>query len=1148
MKKTLMKVVVLAVALLMSFNFFVACNGPDQPLERPPMTIGFANLNIGGEIMTQVPETVYQGDAFLAELVGMTPGGPVGQGMTTFSLVSGSATLNGAILTINTDNLGTVTVVVSASNPYFTLYENLTISFNVVRLALDYDVNLGLADGVSIPDMIAHNAPLELQFVARNMEGESLPGAVFSVVFGNATINPATGLAAINTSNLGFSPVILRAVYGEYDPSYFEMQLVIRDPNIPYYVDDGSHGPLNTLSHNVERVNRNVTSSRVHIFEMPSIIPHSPQISRMQVEGHDVHVKDVRVNHARSFSWAAPTTVAQAAWFDFEGSVRVTVAVNGTDIDNAVVRPLAHNITPTIVGNVISFTLHHHGPFTLEYTTAEEERAYRNALHIFTNRPETEEERIDPDNIPANYFYIGPGVWYGGAMSLESGQTLYLAGGAVVYGGIRSEGVENVTIRGRGMLSGAIFHRRSDPEFTLPIEFQRSSNLTIRDISIIDPAGWAITIQNSDDVEIIDVNIITARANGDGISIQSSRNVHMTGGFVRAWDDALVVKNVVEASPQGLLSSYNILFDNVVLWVDLAQAMEVGFEAHGPEIRNVEFRNITVLYAHHLSPISINNGDKAHIHDIRFVNITVENAWMMPLGGQHGGFLINIRSTWHSVWSAPASSADTVGPINNVLIENIRVLNARNNIRIAMQGERLQSGVSNVTMRDIYIEGRRMLNLSELSPSNSQATPGANPPAVNNGFGANVNVPTITYEFTSRLFVTGATTFLPYINMVPLTAVATIEMTEGRVQGGVEVPYFVPSMPIPFMGTNMHLPNLTVRSHRYFGIGANATVPVSPLPVPPQRPASFSGDWDFDVAGHEPQNLFDGNNNTTWRSQDLSGSRDTDREFVALRFNFATPNSDGMFTDLSSRRTVGLVRIHFPETINYVMEFDIQVRAAWESAEEHGSDWRLNNFMGMRRFTVFPSEDRGAFLDIQITAVPLFMMQLQFFTIENSVFQFDYLEFTHIEFLPPPLSHGAAVTASHGYNDVYPPRNLTDGSLMTYFEAGIIGPSHVTIDLGQVHNISVISLHLPPSPHWTTRIQEIRIETATDAAITAGTTWTPLVTMTPFTFDPATGNVNTIRSDDDIWQSGIREARHVRIHLHSNSQNFGGQLSLVVIL
>src|SRR5690606_17901139 len=97
------------------------------------------------------------------------------------------------------------------------------------------------------------------------------------------------------------------------------------------------------------------------------------------------------------------------------------------------------------------------------------------------------------------------------------------------------------------------------------------------------------------------LKIITARANGDGVSVQSSSEVTMKDGFVRAWDDALVVKNVDRGNTN------NVLFDDVTIWTDLAQSMEVGYETYGAKMENITFRNITVLHNFHKAAMSIHN-------------------------------------------------------------------------------------------------------------------------------------------------------------------------------------------------------------------------------------------------------------------------------------------------------------------------------------------------------------------------------------------------------------------------------------------------------------------------------------------------------------------------------------------------------------
>jgi len=75
-------------------------------------------------------------------------------------------------------------------------------------------------------------------------------------------------------------------------------------------------------------------------------------------------------------------------------------------VSSAVVRPLSYGVEPTIDGNKISFTLTQPVPYVVEYDGKTEE-----AIHIFANTPETDEEKIDPENVPENTVYIGPGVY-----------------------------------------------------------------------------------------------------------------------------------------------------------------------------------------------------------------------------------------------------------------------------------------------------------------------------------------------------------------------------------------------------------------------------------------------------------------------------------------------------------------------------------------------------------------------------------------------------------------------------------------------------------------------------------------------------------------------------------------------------------------
>ena len=56
-----------------------------------------------------------------------------------------------------------------------------------------------------------------------------------------------------------------------------------------------------------------------------------------------------------------------------------------------------------------------------------------------------------------NVLYFGPGVHRPGKIELKSGETVYIAGGAVVYTAIGGRGVSGVRILGRGIIDTSEF-------------------------------------------------------------------------------------------------------------------------------------------------------------------------------------------------------------------------------------------------------------------------------------------------------------------------------------------------------------------------------------------------------------------------------------------------------------------------------------------------------------------------------------------------------------------------------------------------------------------------------------------------------------------------------------------------------------------
>ena len=78
-----------------------------------------------------------------------------------------------------------------------------------------------------------------------------------------------------------------------------------------------------------------------------------------------------------------------------------------------------------------------------------------------------------------NVIYFGPGIHKPERIALSSGQTLYIAGGAIVKGGVAISG-DNIKIKGRGILCGNDWPWRNGPGSM--IRMTEASNVRVEGI------------------------------------------------------------------------------------------------------------------------------------------------------------------------------------------------------------------------------------------------------------------------------------------------------------------------------------------------------------------------------------------------------------------------------------------------------------------------------------------------------------------------------------------------------------------------------------------------------------------------------------------------------------------------------------------
>ncbi len=366
------------------------------------------------------------------------------------------------------------------------------------------------------------------------------------------------------------------------------------------------------------------------------------------------------------------------ASFDFSGTAEVSITANKGAIDTTRIRPLSYGVKPTIKGNVISFSLVQPHNLSIEINGD----IYHN-LQLFADSVETAAPARDDPNV----IYYGPGVHHVGALSIPSGKTVYVAGGALVDGQFLIEGTENINICGRGILCETK-HKT--------IEIESAKNVEINGLIIL-PVSHTVMVGSSQGVRIKDIKSFSAGGNNDGIDVFCSSDVLIDGVFMRNSDDCIAI--------YGHRWKYygdvdNVTVQNSTLWADIAHPILVG--THGdpqnPDtIQNLLFFNLDILEQNepqidYQGCMSLNAGDSNLISNVRFENIRVEDF--------SEGQLLNLRVMYNRMYNTAPGRG-----IENILFKNITYDGTHSNISV-IAGYDETHDIKNVTFENLRINGQ----------------------------------------------------------------------------------------------------------------------------------------------------------------------------------------------------------------------------------------------------------------------------------------------------------------------------------------------------------------------------------------------------------------------------------------------------------
>lgn len=427
------------------------------------------------------------------------------------------------------------------------------------------------------------------------------------------------------------------------------------------------------------------------------VYEYSPDAPRSERFSLSVDGKDCLVYPAGGAGDVAP--------FDVDGGARLRVKYF-EDIKTASVRPLSQNVKFEKSGaREIEFSID--GPCRLAVEINGRERP----LFVFANPP------ANPPAKRANSVVFRAGEIYdvGLDKKIASDTSVVVEGGAIVYGTFAAgdpetaEPTRNISLSGNGIISGETIPR---PQERREITFLKTKSLEVSGITVVQPTNWAIALFACEGVKIDNVKVVSDSPRDDGIDLVSCKNAAVENCFLRTRDDCIAVKAGVSYGGIKFFetgvdaSSENILVKNCSIWNGIwGNALEIGFETRGDEIKNVSFENIDILRALGAGGdegvLTIHNGDRAKISNILYKDIRAEEA---------EGCAVNIR-VLHSRYSRDKER----GSVSGVRFENVS-MRSEKPLKIKIEGYGKNSAVENVVFDNFSINSAP-LKAGDIPPS-----------------------------------------------------------------------------------------------------------------------------------------------------------------------------------------------------------------------------------------------------------------------------------------------------------------------------------------------------------------------------------------------------------------------------------------------
>lgn len=228
--------------------------------------------------------------------------------------------------------------------------------------------------------------------------------------------------------------------------------------------------------------------------------------------------------------------------------------------------------------------------------------------------------------------YVPAGTFVTGALYLKSDMTLYLEADAKILGSgdIKDFPIMGYSFEGRDRLCYAsLINTDSAPHRNITIEGTGTIDANGVTLFLAERAenkgarGRAVCIRNTDNIEIHSKydengNRYEHIFNGDGIDIDSCKNVRIMHSLIASQDDCIAVKSGRDEEGRRVgIPSENIIIENCSFKSGFGVA--IGSEMSGG-VENVTVKDCTFENTHSIASIKAPRGRGGYINNIRYEN------------------------------------------------------------------------------------------------------------------------------------------------------------------------------------------------------------------------------------------------------------------------------------------------------------------------------------------------------------------------------------------------------------------------------------------------------------------------------------------------------------------------------------------------